>query len=139
MNDSMPKDESRLMRLARQFARFFGVGLLAVGTHYAVMIALVEFFKAEPVRSAVTGYVVGGFVSYSLNRRFTYDTERSHGAAMWRFALIAGIGFFLTWGFMALFNRYFGWHYILSQLITTGIVMMWSFFGHKHFSFGDHD
>lgn len=137
MNEQAPGEEHTLLRLLKQFIRFFGVGLVAVGVHYSVMILLVEFFKADEVRSAVTGYTVGGFASYSLNRKFTYDTERSHAAAAWRFAVVAGIGLLLTWAFMALFNRYFGWHYLVSQLITTGIVMMWSFFAHKHFTFGE--
>ena len=85
----------------------------------------------------MTGYTVGGFVSYALNRKFTYDTARSHAAAAWRFAVVAGIGLIITWAFMALFHRQFGWHYVLSQLITTGIVMMWSFFAHKYWTFVD--
>lgn len=129
--------EPALLRLFRQFLRFFGVGLIAVGVHYGVMILLVEAFGMDEVHAAVTGYTVGGFASYSLNRKFTYDTDRSHGAAAWRFAVVAGIGLVITWAFMALFNRYFGWHYLLSQLITTAIVMMWSFFAHKYWTFVD--
>jgi putative flippase GtrA len=110
---------------------------VAVGVHYGVMILLVEAFRLDEVHAAVIGYTIGGFASYSLNRKFTYDTERSHGAAAWRFAVVAGIGLVITWVFMALFNRYLGWHYVLSQLITTAIVMMWSFFAHKYWTFVD--
>lgn len=125
------------LKLLRQFSRFFSVGLLAVATHYGTMIALVELAGVEAVRAAIVGYITGGFVSYGLNRRFTYSTERSHSAAAWRFSVVAGVGLVLTYGFMALFNRTLGWHYLLSQLITTGIVMLFSFFAHKYWSFKD--
>ncbi|MCA0406735.1 MAG: GtrA family protein [Proteobacteria bacterium] len=137
MNEQAPRAEHALIRLARQFSRFFSVGLVAVAVHYGVMILLVEVFRLDEVHAAVIGYTVGGFASYSLNRKFTYDTERSHAAAAWRFAVVAGIGLIITWAFMALFARYFGWHYVLSQLITTAIVMMWSFFAHKYWTFVD--
>jgi putative flippase GtrA len=137
VNEQAPRAEHVIIRLARQFSRFFSVGLVAVGVHYGVMILLVEAFRLDEVHAAVIGYTIGGFASYSLNRKFTYDTERSHGAAAWRFAVVAGIGLVITWVFMALFNRYLGWHYVLSQLITTAIVMMWSFFAHKYWTFVD--
>ncbi len=120
-----------------QFARFFGAGLVAVSVHYGLMILLVEAFGSDAVRAAVTGYIGGGFVSYALNRRFTYDTMRGHAAAAWRFTLVACGGLVLTWAFMALFSRLLGWYYLLAQLITTGLVLFWSFFAHKHWTFGD--
>lgn len=137
MNEAAPPAEHAIVRLARQFSRFFGVGLAAMVVHYGAMVLLVEAFRFDEVRAAVTGYTLGGFASYALNRKFTYDTERSHAAAAWRFAVVAAIGLLITWAFMALFNRYWGWHYVLSQLITTGIVMMWSFFAHKYWTFLD--
>jgi putative flippase GtrA len=126
-----------LGRLLRQFTRFFGVGVAAMIVHYATMIVLVELFHFDAVQAALAGYVTGGLASYGLNHRYTYDSTRSHGAAGWRFAVVAGVGFGMTYALMALMTRKLGWHYLPSQLITTGIVMMWSFFAHKFWSFGE--
>ena len=121
--------------LARQFAAFFGVGIAAAIVHYGLLIALVEGIAAEPVPATLVGYVAGGLVSYALNRRHTYDSTRPHREATWRFALVALVGFLLTWGFMHAFTEWLGAPYLPAQLVTTGIVMLWSFLAHKAWTF----
>lgn len=139
MNDNLPPapQRSRLARLARQFVSFFGVGIAAAAVHYGVLIGLVEIFRYEPVSATLAGYVLGGIVSYGLNRAYTYDAARGHLDAGWRFAVVAAFGFALTWLLMALFTRVLGWHYLAAQVVTTGIVLVWSFTAHKTWSFRD--
>ena len=124
-----------LQRLARQFAAFFGVGVAAAVVHYGLLIGLVEGGGFDPVPATLAGYVAGGLVSYVLNRRHTYESSRPHREATWRFAVVAFIGFLLTWGFMQLFVAWLGAPYIPAQLVTTGIVMLWSFLAHKAWTF----
>jgi putative flippase GtrA len=123
--------------LARQFSAFFGVGVLAAAVHYGLLIALVEGWRTDPVAAALAGYVAGGVVSYGLNRRFTYRSDRPHGEATWRFGLVAGVGLFLTWGLMHVLTRRLGLPYLLSQVATTGVVLFWSFLAHKLWTFGE--
>jgi len=130
-------DFSFLSRLMRQFAAFFGVGLVAAIVHYSLLYLLVEAWFYDPVSAALAGYVAGGVVSYVLNRLFTYDAGRGHLDAAWRFAVVAGVGFCLTWLLMRLFHGTWGWHYMLAQVATTGIVLVWSFLVHKYWSFRD--
>jgi len=121
--------------LARQFAAFFGVGLVAAIVHYGLLISLVEGYRMDPVPAALAGYVAGGIVSYLLNRRHTYASERPHVEATWRFALVAIIGFGLTWAGMAILVRGLAVPYLAAQLVTTGIVLFWSFLAHKFWTF----
>jgi putative flippase GtrA len=127
----------RLVALLRQFTAFFGVGVVAAFAHYAVLIALVELLSWRAVPGTLMGYIAGGIVSYALNHRFTYQSTRSHGAALWRFTLVAAVGFFITWGLMHLLVERLGVFYILAQVITHAIVLFWSFFAHKYVSFRD--
>ena len=121
--------------LARQFAAFFGVGIAAAIVHYGVLIALVEGIAAEPVPATLIGYIAGGLVSYALNRRHTYESTRPHREATWRFAVVAFVGFLLTWGFMHAFVEWLDAPYLPAQVVTTGIVMLWSFVAHKAWTF----
>ena len=121
--------------LARQFAAFSGVGAVAAVAHFGVLIFLVELAGVDAVRAALAGYVAGGIVSYLLNRRLTYRSERPHREATWRFAVVAVVGFFLTWMLMAAFTRRLGVPYLPAQLATTGIVLFWSFLAHKLWTF----
>ena len=124
-------------RLIRQFIAFFGVGLVAAVTHYGVLIWLVEMEGIPAIPATLVGYVLGGLVSYGLNRVVTFAATRSHAEAGWRFAIVAGVGFFLTWGLMGLIHGRWGVPYILAQILTTGIVLCWSFVAHKYWSFAD--
>lgn len=124
-----------LSRIARQFAAFFGVGVAAAVVHYGLLIGLVEGTGSDPVPATLFGYVAGGLVSYVLNRRHTYESSRPHREATWRFAVVAFVGFLLTWLFMHAFTIWLGAPYLPAQLVTTGIVMLWSFLAHKAWTF----
>jgi putative flippase GtrA len=125
--------------MLRQFRSFFGVGILAAAVHYGLLIYLVEWRKLDAVLATMAGYLAGGLLSYGLNRLLTYEAERGHLEAGWRFAVVALIGLGLTTALMSVFLRLLDWHYIPAQLLTTGIVLLWSFFAHKYWSFRDRD
>ena len=124
------------MSLTRQMSAFVIVGLFAVVAHYGALILLVEGVGWPPVTATLVGYVCGGVTSYLLNRRHTFVSERSHREAVWRFALVAGVGFLMTWALMTLFVDHLGAPYLPAQLLTTGIVQFWSFLGNKLWTFG---
>ncbi len=122
--------------LSRQFSIFIVVGVFAAIAHYGALIGLVEGMEWRPVPATLVGYIAGGLVSYVLNRRHTYVSERPHAEAGWRFALVAGVGFALTWVCMFGLHDLLGLHYLLSQVLTTGLVLVWSFIAHRAWTFG---
>lgn len=130
----MPNPDPRRFR---QFAAFGFAGGITALAHYGLLIALVEAAGVDPVPATLAGYVLGALVSYTLNRWMTFNATRSHAEAGWRFAIIAAGGFGLTWLLMHLFVARLGLPYLPMQLVTTGIVMVFSFLGHKSFSFAD--
>jgi putative flippase GtrA len=121
--------------LFRQFSSFVVVGFIATGVHYALLIGLVETAGISAVTAALVGYGAGGTVSYGLNRRHTFRTKLRHEAAVTRFMLVAAVGFGLTYVFMSLFIHAAGIPYLLAQMATTGIVMLWSFTAHRLWTF----
>ncbi len=124
------------MSLKRQFSIFALVGVFAVIAHYGVLVALVELARWSAVPATLAGYVAGGIVSYILNRRHTYESDRPHQEAGWRFAAVAGVGFCLTWVSMYFLHDRLGIHYLIAQALTTGVVLIWSFVAHKFWTFG---
>lgn len=121
--------------LARQFGAFFGVGIVAAIVHYGLLVGLVEGGLAGAVPATLAGYVAGGVVSYVLNRRHTYRSDRPHEEATWRFAAVAFVGFLVTWGLMHLFVERLALPYLPAQVVTTGIVLVWSFLAHRIWTF----
>ena len=121
--------------LRRQFSSFLIVGGIATSAHYAVMIGLKELAHAPVIPATLTGYVVGGVTNYILNRRHTFETDRSHREAGWRFALVAATGFFLTWALMSLLTIQLAVPYILAQMFTTGLILVFNFIVHRLWTF----
>ena len=100
-----------------------------------MLILLVEFFGSTPVAGSIAGAFVGALVNYFLNYHFTFRSDRSHQVAMARFMTIAGIGFVLNAILMRLCVDYLPFHYLVSQIIVTAIVLVWNFVGNRCWTF----
>lgn len=124
-----------MLQLFRQFSSFAAVGAIATGVHYALLIGLVEMFGVAAVPAALGGFCAGGTVSYVLNRRHVFHSEKPHEEAIVRFALVALVGFGLTYVFMSIMVEAAGLPYLLAQAVTTGIVLLWNFAAHKMWTF----
>jgi putative flippase GtrA len=123
------------MTLHRQFSTFFVVGLITTPIQYIVLIVLKEASILPVVPATLLGYVIGGVVNYNLNRRHTFDSDRPHAEAGWRFAAVATVGFFLTWGLMRLLVENWGAPYIPAQIFTSLLVMVWNFAANRAWTF----
>ena len=121
--------------LAHQFRRFVMVGFAAAIGHYAVLIGLVESGLATSVPATLAGYLVGGVISYLLLRRHAFASDRPHREAVWRFVLVASVGFVVTGFLMSLLHEGLGLHYLVAQVIVTGTVMLWSFIANRFWTF----
>lgn len=121
--------------LIRQVGVFLGVGVMATAVHYTILIGLVQFAGRSAVPSALLGFCVGGVVSYSLNRRLTFSSDRPHHEAIWRFALVALVAFLLT--YLSMRQQVDVWHenYLVAQLVTTGFVTIWTFLANRAWTF----
>lgn len=139
MQSSLAGLLNRHRGLARQFLVFAGVGLAAAVAHFGTLALLVERGLLGPVAASAVGFVAGGIVSYVLNRRFTFESTRSHAGAVPRFILVAGVAFVLNGVLMDLLVHRLGLFYLLAQVVTTGINMVWTFTGHRLWAFAHRD
>jgi putative flippase GtrA len=114
--------------VVRDFLRFATVGAVATAAHYAVMIALTELGGMDPVAATVCGFAVGAVVSYTLNRRYTFAVRPAYMRGFLKFAIVIGIGAVLNAAIVAFFIS-FGLHYMVAQVIATGVVLIWNFAG----------
>jgi len=124
-----------LQHLAKQFRIYVLVGLAATAVHYAILIGLKESGLLSSVPATLAGYLAGGVISYRLNRSHAFESDRPHHEALWRFVLVAFVGFIVTGVLMALLHEHWGLHYVLVQVFATGTVMIWSFAANKFWTF----
>ena len=124
--------------LAHQFSRFTGVGFVSAIGHYGLLIGLVQGFGVAAVPASAAGALLGAIINYAMNYRFTFRSSKRHKEAIIKFAVVAVVGLILNTFFMWIGVKLIGAHYLLSQLVTTVLVLIWSFFGNRHWTFHVH-
>lgn len=118
-----------------RFTAYATVGVVGTAAQYLVLIVLVQAMAAAPVPASLAGYVAGAVVNYWLNHRLTFRSKAPHGRAAPRFLAVAGLGFVLNAGIMQLLVNAAGLHYLASQLVATGLVLVVNYLANAHWSF----
>ena len=110
----------------RHFVLYTAVGAVATAVHYALLVLCVELFAWPAWLASGFGAVVGAQLAYLGNRRFTF-AHRGDVRASWpRFQATALLGAVLG---MAVVGTavWCGLHYVLAQLIATGLSLVLTF------------
>ena len=81
----------------------------------------------SPVIASAVGFVLGAFVNYILNYRYTFRSTKNHREAMTKFMAVALAGLILNTFIMAMATGYFALHYLLAQILATGLVLIWNY------------
>jgi putative flippase GtrA len=122
-------------RIARQFLHFATVGGIATAIHYLILIALVHGTGMNAVLASTLGFMVSAACNYYLNYRFTFRSRAAHRHAIFKFLTVAGVGLVLNSATMMVAAEYLGLHYLLAQVIATGLVLLWNFSGNRWWTF----
>lgn len=112
--------------IARQFLTFAAVGAVGTGVQYVVLIALVAA-GVNPVAASTVGFLISAVANYLLNYRLTFRSTVPHRRVAPRFAAIAGSALLLNALLMWIQVERFGLQYLVAQLVTTGLVLIWNF------------
>ena len=121
--------------LFRQFINFTGVGFVSAIGHYGLLIALVQLAGVAAVPASAAGALLGAWINYTLNYHFTFRSSKRHREAVLKFAAVATVGLVLNTLFMWVGVDLIGAHYLLAQVVTTGLVLIWSFAGNRFWTF----
>jgi len=123
--------------IIKQFIKFAGVGVIGTLTHYATLIALVHAADANAVLASSAGAIVGAIVNYILNYHYTFNSGKKHTETVWKFFTIAAVGFILNGLLMTLLTEFLTLFYLIAQIVTTGVVLIWNFLGNRLWTFQD--
>lgn len=121
----------------RQAFTFAGVGVVGTGVQYAVLLWLVQFGHLMPVVASTFGFAGGALVNYILNYYITFRSTKRHVVAMCRFFSIAAAGVVLNGALMYAGTRILGVHYLVAQVMATGMVFASNFLGNRLWTFAD--
>jgi putative flippase GtrA len=91
----------------------------------------------DAVISSALGFLVGAVTNYLLNYKLTFRSGKRHGEAATKFAIVAAVGLGLNTSVMAIFVDWMHLHYLLSQILATGLVLLWNFVANRQWTFSD--
>ena len=124
-----------MAELVRQFIRFTGAGLTSAIGHYGLLIFLTQAVGIDAVVASAAGATLGACINYAMNYRFTFRSTKQHSESVTKFALVASVGLVLNTFFMWIGVHLLDANYLLSQIVTTGLVLIWSFIGNRYWTF----
>ena len=78
------------------FFRYILVGLANTAVGYGVILSLQLQFGVHPVGANASGYVVGLFMSFILNRTYTFRSRRSFRTSIPAFAVAAAVSYLIN-------------------------------------------
>lgn len=127
--------------LIKEFFRYVVVGGISFLVDFGVLTLFEEtvFNQREGWQiliSTAMGFVVGLAVNYVLSLTFVFrsDDNRSSGKSLREFivfALVGVVGLGITECLMHLGVNIMNYHYMITKVITAGIVLVWNYIGRK--------
>lgn len=121
--------------LINQFTSFLGVGAIATLCHYLLLIILVELFSIGVLIASTSGAVLGGCISYYLNRKMTFQSNIAHKTVVPKFIVVSVLAVTLNVLLMKFFTQVIFLPYLFAQCITTVLLIIITFGLNKVWSF----
>lgn len=127
--------------LIKEFLRYVVVGGISFLADFGTLTVFEEFVFTQKTDwqifvSTAAGFIVGLVVNYILSLLFVFRSSdnKSSGKSVGGFlifALVGIIGLGITEGLMHLGVNILHFHYMLTKIVTAGIVLVWNYLGRK--------
>lgn len=121
----------RKTRSARQFVKYFLVGLLAAGIEYGLTLGLTECFGVWFIISSSIGMTAGLITSFLLNRSWSFKSKGSIIKQFTLHILLFIINLGVTNAILYVLTTYVGIVYFISKVFVMGIAVLWNFYLYK--------
>jgi putative flippase GtrA len=125
------------IREKTQVIRFIISGGMAAGANLAVLYLLTEYFGVHYLRSETIGFMVGFFVTFFLQKFWTFqdkDIQKLSRQMFLSFAL-AGANFFLNLFLLYTLTDIFHWWYFSSETAVIVLLAISNYFIYKNIIF----
>lgn len=116
-----------------QFLRYVFVGGFAAVINIGSLFIFKEVFNLQYLLANIVGFILGLVVNYMLSRVLVFSKEKTNNQIFEfvTYAVIGVIGLGLDTCLMWFGTSIVGIYYLLTKIISTGIVFIWNFFARK--------
>lgn len=120
----------------KKFWVYAGCGAIATAVDTIILFTLTNFFNFWYFNAAVIGYVTGVIINFTLNKFITFqDYSRKFLKQLGVFTIVALIGLGFNQLIIYSLVEFMGLWYLTAKVIAIIVVVNWSFYGHKTFTF----
>ena len=123
------------MRKHERLIKFIIVGGLSTICQYTILIGLVELVGMDPVIGSAIGAFFGAVLNYFLNKIGTFKSTEKHRTTGPRFVLVATTAMAFNAVLMALFTKVLSVPYIPAQIVTTGLLVLFTYNANRIWTF----
>ena len=123
--------------IARQFAVFFGVGLINTAIGLSVILAL-SFSGVHYMMANAIGYGVGLCAGFVLHKKISFRDNLEWSLSLpqfRRFLAVFAVGYAVQFVCLFFFVHDIGWYEPLAQVIACGVYMVISYIGNRVWTF----
>jgi putative flippase GtrA len=118
----------------REVLRFGFSGLASVGAYLGCLHVLIRFIDQLWLAGAIA-YVLSMLVNYTLQRKLTFKSDRSHGQAAPRYLLVHAVGVAITGTTLEVGVSVLGFPLAIVQIVGVLLAAGWSYVGQKTWVF----
>lgn len=126
---------SGMRGLLGQTLCFAAVGVVNTSIGLGVIYALMYFWRSGPVAANFFGYGIGLAVSFSLNRLWTFKSERAAADDLPKYLLAAGASYLVNAGIVSAVVTWSTVNSYLAQLLGVSVYAVSFFLGCRIFVF----
>ena len=116
-----------------QFFRYLFVGGFAAVVNIGSLFIFKELLNIHYLIANIIGFILGLITNYILSKWLVFSKENDLNPVLEfiTYAIIGVFGLGFDTLFMWLFTSIAGLYYMLSKIISTGLVFIWNFFARK--------
>lgn len=107
--------------------KFLCIGGGATLLQYILLIIFVSNIGITPLYASIISYIISGIANYYASYYFTFQCNSDHTKTSLKFIVTASIGLLLNSIIFYISNTTIGLNYIIAQIISTSIVLIWNF------------
>ncbi|MCK4558475.1 MAG: GtrA family protein [Calditrichia bacterium] len=120
-----------------QLFRYFFAGGFAFIIDFCALFLLTEYLNLYYLLSAPLAFLLGLIINYLLSIKWVFDKRNINKKSVEFviFALVGIVGLLLNQVFIWFFTEIINLYYMLSKIISSGIVFLWNFGMKKYLLF----
>jgi putative flippase GtrA len=103
------------------------VGATCTVVQYALLAAMIDGLGWWPALSAGVAFAAGAVLNYELSRRWTFFGREASWRSFLRFCAVSVLGLSLNVAIFEALLRAGAPHYLVAQVVATGVVMLSNF------------